>query len=68
MLMELAGQATAHCVHHINNTFHNGKLKKILVICGPGNNGGDGMVAARHLSHYYNLYSPSIILLKEANK
>ncbi|XP_037029211.1 NAD(P)H-hydrate epimerase isoform X2 [Bradysia coprophila] len=48
-LMELAGQAVAHS---IAKTFPVQELpsNKLLVCCGPGNNGGDGLVAARHLS------------------
>jgi len=41
-LMESAGQALADMAR----AFY---PKRILVLCGNGNNGGDGMVAARHL-------------------
>lgn len=38
--------------------------KRILVACGPGNNGGDGLVAARHLFHYG--YQPTIYYPKQS--
>ncbi|KAL5290322.1 APOA1BP family protein [Megaselia abdita] len=44
-LMELAGFS---CAQAIQKVYSNKKLK-ILVVCGPGNNGGDGLVCARHL-------------------
>ena len=42
-LMELAGLSVAQCV---SKEF---PPSRILILCGPGNNGGDGLVAARHL-------------------
>jgi NAD(P)H-hydrate epimerase len=40
------------------------KGRRILVACGPGNNGGDGLVAARHLFHYG--YQPTIYYPKQS--
>ncbi|XP_019152812.1 PREDICTED: pyridoxine/pyridoxamine 5'-phosphate oxidase 1, chloroplastic-like isoform X2 [Ipomoea nil] len=48
-LMELAGLSIATAIAEVYNPK---EYRRILVICGPGSNGGDGLVAARHL-HYF---------------
>ncbi|KAI3320899.1 NAD(P)H-hydrate epimerase [Xylariaceae sp. AK1471] len=60
-LMELAGLSVSQVVYHVHPP-HKGN--RILVACGPGNNGGDGLVAARHLRHYG--YQPSIYYPKRS--
>lgn len=47
-LMELAGLSCAHAIAKCYR--RNDIQKRILFCCGPGNNGGDGLVAARHLA------------------
>ncbi|CAK9104694.1 Graves disease carrier protein homolog (GDC) (Mitochondrial solute carrier protein homolog) (Solute carrier family 25 member 16) [Durusdinium trenchii] len=51
-LMELAGLSVACAVA---TAFPREKYEarpSVLLVCGPGNNGGDGLVAARHLYHF----------------
>lgn len=59
-LMELAGFSVAEAVYTVLSEKKKSGTKhkpSILVICGPGNNGGDGLVAARHLSFFgYNVH------------
>jgi NAD(P)H-hydrate epimerase len=51
-LMELAGLAVAEAVYKVVPSESAESKPRILLICGPGNNGGDGLVAARHLTFF----------------
>lgn len=46
VLMEAAGKA---CVQAVRELLPGERTGRVLVVCGRGNNGGDGLVAARHL-------------------
>ncbi|KAI0835466.1 YjeF N-terminal domain-like protein [Hypoxylon sp. FL0890] len=60
-LMELAGLSVSQVVYRVHPP---NKGNRVLVACGPGNNGGDGLVAARHLRHYG--YQPAIYYPKRS--
>jgi len=48
-LMERAGLAAAELARQIAGD----RVRRILVLAGPGNNGGDAFIAARHLKHWW---------------
>ncbi|XP_054035461.1 NAD(P)H-hydrate epimerase [Dryobates pubescens] len=66
-LMELAGLscATAIAKAYPPSSFTS-SLPAVLVVCGPGNNGGDGLVCARHLKMFG--YEPTIHYPKRPSK
>ncbi|KAL1846591.1 hypothetical protein Daus18300_014209 [Diaporthe australafricana] len=60
-LMELAGLSVSQAVYRVQPPSSG---RRVLVACGPGNNGGDGLVAARHLRQYG--YQPTIYYPKRS--
>ncbi|KAI8016503.1 hypothetical protein LOK49_LG05G03066 [Camellia lanceoleosa] len=48
-LMELAGLSVATAIAEV---YRSTEYNRVLAICGPGNSGGDGLVAACHLHHF----------------
>ncbi|KAF4041930.1 YjeF-related protein [Phytophthora infestans] len=70
-LMELAGLSVAAAIgkqfpNTEESTATTGRFKRVLVVAGPGNNGGDALVAARHLVHFG--YTLSILYPKRSAK
>ena len=62
--MELAGQGVAYSIHHMNINIFKNINTKILFLIGPGNNGGDGLVAARHLASINPGYHCDVVITK----
>ncbi|CCA73040.1 related to human TGR-CL10C [Serendipita indica DSM 11827] len=67
-LMELAGLACAQTIATVYPLHGDQQASnsRVLVCCGPGNQGGDGLVAARHLSMFG--YKPTVFLPKPGSK
>lgn len=49
VLMENAGRGTADVLCRLAETESGGRLRRVVICCGKGNNAGDGFVIARHL-------------------
>ncbi|XP_059071493.1 uncharacterized protein LOC131062988 [Cryptomeria japonica] len=62
-LMELAGLSVATSIAEV---YKPNEYNRVLIICGPGNNGGDGLVAARHLYHFG--YMPFVCYPRRTDK
>jgi len=62
-LMELAGMS---CAHSVSKCYPVTEVARpVLILCGPGNNGGDGLVMARHLQLLG--YTPKIFYPKRTD-
>ena len=61
--IELMERAARKCVHWIVNNYS--KEHDILILLGPGNNGGDGLVIARVLKHLFYNVSTALIQFSE---
>ncbi len=63
VLMEVAGRS---CAQATAEWMEERGLRQALVLCGPGNNGGDGFVVARHLADWG--YLVTVALLAPASR
>lgn len=66
-LMELAGLAVAKAVYRQFTPSQSVPRPKVLVLVGPGNNGGDGLVCARHLK-LWRAFEPVVFYPKRPQK
>src|SRR5258707_12743379 len=62
-LMENAGRSVAEFVLHQASLQFQSPVRSVAVLCGKGNNGGDGFVAARYLRH--EIHHTSVFLFWE---
>ena len=61
ILMENAGLQLANI---IQKQYSKNKSKNILIVCGSGNNGGDGLVCARHLIQFADKITICLLNIK----
>ncbi len=61
-LMERAGAATAELARHVAGD----RARRVLVLAGPGNNGGDAFIAARYLKQWW--FDVRVVFMGDAAK
>lgn len=61
VLMENAGRGIAEVLLNIDPALHEAPAHSVAILCGKGNNGGDGFVMARHL--HIRGVRPKVLLL-----
>ena len=62
-LMENAGQSVCTLIRDYCASAHLERTRRIAILCGKGNNGGDGLVAARHLKEHVHDVQVRVYLL-----
>lgn len=65
LLMEHAGAGVAREVHRF---FPRLRTQRVVILCGKGNNGGDGFAAARHLANHGNAVQVYLLTRREEVK
>jgi len=50
--LALMERAATHVAHYVLKEYHH-RIRRVVTVCGTGNNGGDGFAAARILSPFY---------------
>src|SRR5580700_7469589 len=65
VLMENAG---SRVVQFLEERFSPLSDQRIVIFCGKGNNGGDGMVVARHLFTHYRPQALRVVLVGSAEQ
>jgi NAD(P)H-hydrate epimerase len=62
-LMENAGRHIAHFIRDFSVQWHLDRPRRVAVLCGKGNNGGDGLVVARLVSEENTRFEVRVFLL-----
>ena len=68
MMMENAGKSLSDQVFNCLSRSRPDATRKVVILAGTGNNGGDALVAARHLAYWKDYFRVTVVLLGKPKK